>query len=74
MPKCFYVVRATVSDPARRAAFDAWYHTEHLPQAMAAFGAEKGWRFWSETDHRYTRQPTNSPTGLRSIALSIPRP
>ena len=59
MPKCFYVVRATVSDPARRAAFDAWYHTEHLPQAVAAFGAEKGWRFWSETDpsvHQATYQ------------------
>ena len=25
MPKAYFVVRATVSDPARRAAFDAWY-------------------------------------------------
>lgn len=41
MLKAFLVVRATVADPARRAAFDEWYGREHLPQAMEAFGAEK---------------------------------
>jgi hypothetical protein len=59
MPKCFLVVRATVADPAKRAAFDDWYRNEHLPQAMAAFRAEKGWRFWSESDpavHQATYQ------------------
>ena len=59
MAKTFLVVRATVADPANRAAFDAWYRKEHLPQAMAAFRAEKGWRFWSETDpavHQATYQ------------------
>jgi hypothetical protein len=50
MPKSFLVVRAVVTDPAQRAAFDRWYRDEHLPQAMAVFGAEKGWRFWSETE------------------------
>lgn len=50
MPKCFFVVRATVSDPNQRAAFDRWYRDEHLPQAMQAFAAEKGWRFWSDSD------------------------
>jgi hypothetical protein len=50
MPKSFFVVRATISDPAKRSAFDDWYRTEHLPQAVAAFGAEKAWRCWSETD------------------------
>jgi hypothetical protein len=50
MAKAFFVVRAVVSDPSRRSAFDDWYRHEHLPQAMAAFGAEKGWRVWSETD------------------------
>jgi hypothetical protein len=25
MPAAYFVVRATVSDPARRAAFDRWY-------------------------------------------------
>jgi hypothetical protein len=47
---CFFLVRATVSDPARRAAFDKWYETEHLPDAVKSFGALKAWRFWSETD------------------------
>ena len=41
MPAAFFVVRATVSDPARRAAFDAWYSREHLPDAMKSFGALK---------------------------------
>jgi hypothetical protein len=50
MPKSFLVVRATVADAGKRAAFDDWYRREHLPQAIAAFGAEKGWRFWSNTD------------------------
>ena len=29
----FFIVRATVSDPAQRAAFDKWYRDEHLPDA-----------------------------------------
>jgi quinol monooxygenase YgiN len=50
MPKAFLVVRATIPDPDKRAAFDDWYRREHLPQAMDTFRAEKSWRFWSETD------------------------
>jgi hypothetical protein len=50
MPKSFLVVRCTVSDQTKRAAFDGWYRREHLPQAMEAFRCEKSWRFWSETD------------------------
>jgi hypothetical protein len=55
----FFIVRATVADPARRAAFDAWYHKEHLPDAVKTFGAERAWRCWSETDpavHQATYQ------------------
>ena len=55
----FFSVRATIADPARRAAFDAWYKNEHLPDAAKSFGAEKAWRFWSETDpalHQATYQ------------------
>src|SRR6187401_2860848 len=55
----FFIVRATIADPARRAAFDAWYKNEHLPDAARSFGAEKAWRFWSETDpavHQATYQ------------------
>jgi hypothetical protein len=50
MPPAYFVVRATVSDPANRAAFDDWYHREHLPDAVKAFGVNKAWRFWSLSD------------------------
>jgi hypothetical protein len=50
MPAAVFVVRATVSDPSKRAAFDAWYHREHLPDAAKAFGVTKAWRFWSVSD------------------------
>ena len=46
----YFIVRATVTDASKRAAFDAWYSREHLPDAMKSFGAQKGWRFWSDTD------------------------
>ena len=45
MPAAFFVVRATVADPARRAAFDKWYENEHLPDAVKSFGVKKAWRF-----------------------------
>jgi hypothetical protein len=47
MPAVHFIVRATVSDPAKRPAFDAWYSREHLPDAVKTFGATKAWRFWS---------------------------
>ncbi|MEK9282664.1 MULTISPECIES: hypothetical protein [unclassified Bradyrhizobium] len=47
MPATFFVVRATVADPGKRSAFDKWYETEHLPDAVKAFGVSKAWRFWS---------------------------
>jgi hypothetical protein len=59
MPHAFFIVRASVSDPAQRAAFDTWYAQEHLPDAAKAFGAQKAWRFWSESDpavHQATYQ------------------
>jgi hypothetical protein len=50
MPAAFYVVRAIVADPARRAAFDKWYENEHLPDAVKSFGVNKAWRFWGLSD------------------------
>jgi hypothetical protein len=50
MPTAYFVVRATVTDPARRKAFDEWYRREHLPDAAKAFGVTKAWRFWSVSD------------------------
>ena len=65
MPAAYFVVRATVSDPAKRPAFDRWYSKEHLPDAAKSFGVEKAWRFWSLAIPRYIRRPTNSPTRPR---------
>ena len=50
MPSVFFVVRATVADPTKRQAFDAWYSREHLPEAVKAFGVRKAKRFWSISD------------------------
>jgi hypothetical protein len=45
-----FVVRATLADPAKRGAFDAWYSREHLPDAVKSFGAAKAWRYWAESE------------------------
>lgn len=50
MPAAYFIVRATVAYPAKRAAFDAWYSREHLPDATKSFGVKHAWRFWSDTD------------------------
>ncbi|MEO1493065.1 MAG: hypothetical protein AAFV19_13005 [Pseudomonadota bacterium] len=44
-----FIVRAEVPE-ADRTAFDRWYETEHLPDAMAAFGTVRARRGWSEID------------------------
>ena len=59
MPAAYFVVRATVTDPAKRAAFDTWYSREHMPDAVKSFGAQRAWRYWSLTDpslHQATYQ------------------
>ena len=50
MSKAFLLVRAVVADAGDRGAFDAWYAREHLPDALKAFKAHRGWRAWSHTD------------------------
>jgi hypothetical protein len=42
------IVRAVVPE-ADRAAFDAWYRAEHLPDAMRAFGVARAFRAWNRT-------------------------
>ena len=44
-----FIVRAEVGE-ADRAAFDRWYETEHLPDAMRAFGTDRARRGWSDAD------------------------
>jgi hypothetical protein len=43
------VVRAVVPEADRR-DFDTWYRTEHLPDALKAFAAQRAWRGWSRGD------------------------
>jgi hypothetical protein len=45
-----FVVRAVVPDESKRAAFDAWYSREHLPDAVKSFGVTRAWRTWSAID------------------------
>ena len=47
--KAYLVVRAVVAEADRR-DFDLWYRTEHLPDALKAFAAQRAWRGWSRTD------------------------
>ena len=70
MPAAFFVVRATVPDPAKRAAFDVWYSKEHLPDAAKSFGVVKAWRFWSLADpslHQATYQFTDEAALDRAV-------
>jgi hypothetical protein len=70
VPAAFFVVRATVTDPAKRAAFDAWYQKEHLPDATKSFGVKKAWRHWSLTDpslHQATYQFTDEASLDRAV-------
>jgi hypothetical protein len=48
--KAFLIVRAEVATPSDRPLFDDWYRTEHLPEAAAAFKAERAWRSWSRLE------------------------
>jgi hypothetical protein len=50
MSGAWLVVRAVVSDPGDRAAFDAGYHNKLWPDAVTAFSAGAAWRGWSATD------------------------
>ena len=50
MGKALLMVRAELADTVDRLAFDRWYETEHLPDALEVFQAERAWRCWSETE------------------------
>jgi hypothetical protein len=70
MPPAYFIVRATVTDPAKRAAFDTWYSREHMPDAVKSFGAQRAWRYWSLTDpslHQATYQFNDAATLDRAV-------
>jgi hypothetical protein len=77
MPTSLFIVRATIADPARRAAFDDWYRKDHLPWAVKAFGAQKAWRCSSDTDpaqHIATYQFPDRAALERGTAPEIMKP
>ena len=74
MPAAFFVVRAIVADPAKRKAFDEWYHREHLPDVIKALGAVRGWRCWSASDpslHQAMYQVVDQATLERAIGSEV---
>jgi len=50
MGTALLMVRAELADAADRPAFDRWYETEHLPDALKVFQADRAWRCWSAVD------------------------
>jgi hypothetical protein len=77
MPTSLFIVRATIADPTKRAAFDDWYRKDHLPWAVKAFGAQKARRCWSDTDpaqHIATYQFSDRVALDRGTAPEIMKP
>jgi hypothetical protein len=77
----YLVVRAVVAEADRR-AFDDWYRAEHLPDAVKAFAARRGWRAWSRTDpsvhYAYYQFPdvaaaeaASSPAAIRELVAAF---
>jgi hypothetical protein len=84
MGTALLMVRAELADAADRAAFDRWYDTEHLPDALAAFRAERAWRCWSDVDasvhyafYEFARveaaQSVLTSPGMRTLVLEFDR-
>ena len=77
MSIAYFVVRATVTDPAKRKAFDEWYQKEHLPDATKAFGITKARRFWSASDpslHMATYEFADLAALERGTAADVMKP
>ena len=50
MPAVVFIVRTTVTDSAKRTAYDKWYQNEHFPDVVKSFRVKKAWRIWSLAD------------------------
>ena len=48
--KAYLKVRTVLADAADRPSFDRWHEAEHLPDAVARLGTQRGWRRWHRTD------------------------
>jgi hypothetical protein len=65
----FLLVRAEVRDDADIPKFDLWYQQEHLPDAKAAFGAERAWRCWSSSNPRVHHAYYEFPSEEAALAV-----
>ena len=66
----YLVVRAVVADPTDRAAFDHWYRTEHLPDALKAFKAQRRCADGARSIRRCTPPITGSTRWRRCRRLA----
>ena len=76
MPAAFFIVRSTVADPAKRAAFDKWYQDDFWPDVLESLGVKKAWRLWSLSDpaiHQATYQFGDEPALDRAMKEEVPR-
>ena len=75
MPTAYFVVRATVADPAKRARVSTrGIRTQHLPDATKAFGITKARRFWSASDPSLHMATYEFPIWRRWSAAPAPTP
>src|SRR6266852_755709 len=76
MPAAFFIVRSTVADRAKRAAFDKWYQNDFWPDVLKSLGVKKAWRFWSLSDpaiHQATYQFGDEAALDRAMKEEVPR-
>ena len=76
MPAAFFIVRSTVADLTKRAAFDKWYQSDFWPDVLKSFGVKKVWRFWSLSDpavHQAAYQFGDEAALDRAMNEEVPR-
>ena len=67
----YLIVRAEVAE-ADREAFDHWYETEHLPDALRDFKALSAKRGWSASDPAIHLAFMNSPIWRPPMRFRVP--
>lgn len=50
MATAVLIVRARLTNMSDRQQFDSWYRSEHLPNGVRLYRAQRAWRCWSRTN------------------------
>jgi hypothetical protein len=58
VPAAFFIVRSTVADPAKRAAFDKWYQNDFWPDVLKSLGVKMEAFYTLSALSRSSRDPT----------------